>query len=78
VVPVGVRGQQADDAEAGLLGDDRQSLDLGGKDGRVQAERLLAVLDQDAVGLPRLRRDDDDVAVEGDDSQWATLRSRGA
>ena len=66
VVPVGVRGHQPDDAEARLLGDRGQDLELVRQHRRVDAERLLAGAHQRAGRLPEARRDDHDVGVEPD------------
>ena len=69
VVPVAVRGQQADDPEAGLPGDLGQRLELAREDRRVDAERLAAAADERARRPPRRRRGDEDVLVERDEPQ---------
>ena len=66
VVPVGVRGEQADHGEAGLLGERRQDLELVGQDRRVDAERLAAGANEGAGGLVEPGGGDDDVSVEPD------------
>ena len=64
VIPVGVRGQQPDDVEAGLLGERRQQLELVRQDRRVDAERLVAGANQRAGGLEDPGGGYDDVGVE--------------
>ena len=66
VVPVGVGDHQPDDAEARLVGDRGQDLELVGQHRRVDAERLLAGAHERAGRLPEARRDDHDVGVKPD------------
>ena len=64
VVPVGVRGQQPDDAEARLLGDGRQQLELVGQDRRVEQNASSPARTSVHVVWQKPRRRDDDVGVE--------------
>ena len=74
VVPVRVRGEQADDAEARLLGHRRQDLELVREDRRVDAEGLAAAADERAGGLEGAGGGDDDVGVEPDGPHAAPRR----
>ena len=59
-----MRGEQADDGEAGLVGQRGQELELVRQDRRVDAERLAAGADEGAGGLVDPGGGDDDVCVE--------------
>ena len=78
VVPVGVGDEQPDDAEARLLGDRGQHLELVRQHRRVDAERLLAGAHERAGRLPDARRDDHDVGVEADGAALRLRRRRAA
>ena len=66
VVPVGVRRDAADDAEAGLLARPPAAARARRAAPASRPEGLLARLHQRAGGLPEPRRDDDDVGVQPD------------
>ena len=78
MVPVGVRGDQPDDVEAGLLRDRGSTSSSSGNTGESITNASLAGAHEHAPRRVRARGDRDDVGVQADGAHYAAPSSFAA